>query len=124
MFNDDYLKFETNMVIIDVMIQSLDEVIQFICTNHVQTNDIKQLVSKIFRFCENMIEDVLSFSPIYTLSKQHLLNSISIVHKYWEKNDFDLFTTNWLLFVALWNDAFEGLKNKTPSNAINHFSIN
>ena len=126
MFNDDYLKFESQLLVIDVMMKSIDEVLEFIRRNDVQKEELTKLISKIFDCCKRIIELVPQFNMSIYTSKQRLLNSIEIVQKYWNENDTYLFTINWFLFVAHWNEFAKSIKTKDKSEKfdLNYFFVN
>ena len=124
MFNEDYLKFETQLLVIDVMMQSIDEVLEFIRIKNIQKKELSDLVAKIFVFCKRIVEAIPPFVIPSSTSKQQLLNSIAIVQKYWDENDMHLFVLNWFLFVAQWNDFSDIIKRGLRNNTLNYFSVN
>ena len=125
MFNDDYIKLESHLLVIDVMIKSLDNILEIIREKDINEEKINELLTKIFAFCEKIIEILPSFAVTPSISKQQLLNSVSIVQKYWNENDLTLFTLNWFLFVAQWNDFSDNMKKTLIlDSSRNFFSMN
>jgi len=115
MYNDEHIKFESQLLVIDIMMKSIDEVLEFIRLNNIQKIELTRLVSTVFECCRNVIEVFPQFHISVSIAKNRLLNSIEIVQKYWDENDVDLFILNWFLFVSHWNEFSNSITNKTEN---------
>ncbi|MDR0927468.1 MAG: hypothetical protein LBO69_06845 [Ignavibacteria bacterium] len=124
MFDDDIIKFESQILIIDTLIYTIDKVVAVINKHNLRTDDLSVLVSRIFLFCNSIIELIPNYVLVSNSKRKQLLNSISIVHSYWDDDDIDMFSLNWSLFVAQWGNFAESIKNKNSMESLHFISLN
>jgi predicted rRNA methylase YqxC with S4 and FtsJ domains len=124
MFNDEYIKLESQLLIIDIMMKSIDEILKFLRNNMINNAELTAPINRIFKFCKKIIETIPQFNIQTPVSRNQLLNSIEIIQKYWDEQDTDLFVLNWFLFSAQWSDFSDELKNKLSQNRVYYFSLN
>jgi hypothetical protein len=119
MFNDEYLKLETQLMAIDVLMQSINNLLEIIRHNVIK-DDLTEPISRILMYCKKIIETIPQFKMQTPITQNQLLNSIEIVKKHWYEKDNDLFTINWFLFSRQWTDFSDNLKSAL--NQINSYT--
>lgn len=123
MFNDEYLKLETQLMVIDVLMKSIDNLLEIIRHNAIK-DDLTEPIDKILLYCKRIIKTIPQFTIPNSITKNQLLNSIEIVKKHWDDKDNDLFTINWFLFSRQWTDFSDNLKKTLSQINSNGYSLN